>query len=249
VLKWSGGKHSIRSLCYREGMPNKSQPQKTNSYATHETFLQACLDHLEKSGSPYQVLEFGTGGRSSEIISAHTSKSRYAKYIAFESDEYYLIDHKEKYSSDRTRLVSIDASNSWFKAIKDFLANRTQERIGLVFVDSSPWESRTLAVSLLAEEADFVMVHDVDYFPREGSWGLDITPMSNLSKAYNKAGRLSYQDLGIRNYGDVFKSWVECFEPVPAAPTGPPTLIGSRSLDVDEISLPNSSLFIRSSAK
>jgi len=221
---------------------------KKNAYATHETFLQACLDHLDGLVTPYIVMEFGTGGRSSEIISAHVSQSSYAKHFAFESDESYLREHKDKYSSDRTQLVSIDASNSWFKAIKDFLANRTQERIGLVFIDSSPWESRTLALSLLADEADFVMVHDVDYFPREGTWGLGLAPMSDLLMAYRSSGRLSYQDLGVRSYDDVFTSWVECFEPEPAAPTGPPTLIGSRSLNVDEIALPDSSLVLRSSA-
>lgn len=228
-------------------MLNSFGHKEKNPYATNETFLQACLEHTESFMTPYYVLEFGTGGRSSEIISAHIAKSKSAQYVAFESNESYLRDHQEKYSSDRTQLVSIDSHNSWFKAIQSFLANRTQMRIGLVFIDSSPWESRTLALSLLAEKADFIMVHDVDFFPREGAWGLDLAPMSNLLTAYRKAGRLSHQDLGVRNYGDVFKSWVECFERVPAAPTGPPTLIGSRSFDVDKIALPDTSLFLRSS--
>jgi hypothetical protein len=227
---------------------SKKWPSKKNAYATHETFLQACLEHLEKLEGPYQVLELGTGGRSSEIISNHVAKSKNAKYVAFESNEIYLIEHREKYSSDRTQLVAIDNSNSWFQAISGFLTNLGRERIGLAFVDSHPWESRTLAISLLADKADFVMVHDVDYFPREGTWGLDLAPMSNLLRAYRQAGKLSNVDLGSRSYGDVFSSWVECFEAVPAAPTGPPTLIGSRSLNVDEIDLPKSSLLLRGSA-
>jgi hypothetical protein len=228
-------------------MLNFSDNNEKNPYATHESFLQACLEHIESFMTPYYVLEFGTGGRSSEIISAHIAKSKSAKYVAFESSESYVRDHEERYSSDRTQLVSIGAQNSWFKAIQNFLANRAHIRIGLVFIDSSPWESRTLALSLLVEEADFIMVHDVDYFPREGTWGLDVEPMSNLLTAHRKAGRLSHQDLGLRNYGEVFKSWVECFESVPAAPTGPPTLIGSRTFDVDKIALPDHSLFLRSS--
>jgi len=230
--------------------PNKNlfAIAEKNPYATHETFLQSLLDSLlENSVNPYYVLEFGTGGRSSEIISAHVAKSKSAVYVAFESNESYLRDHKEKYSSDRTQLVSVDTQNSWFKAISNFLANRTHERIGLAFIDSAPWESRTLALSLLADKADFIMVHDADYFPREGAWGLDVSPMNDLVTAFRKAGRLSQQDLGLRDYGDVFNSWVECFEHVPAAPTGPPSLIGSRSFDVDKIALPDTSLFIRSS--
>lgn len=230
-------------------MFKKTLTKEKNAYATHEIFLEACLDHLEKLATPYQVLELGTGGRSSEIISNHVRKSRIAKYVAFESNEAYFQEHKKRYSSNRTELVRIDSLNSWFRAIKDFLVTRTGERIGLVFVDSAPWESRTLAISLLVEEADFIMVHDVDYFPREGSWGLDEAPMGNLLKAYRKEGRLSYQHLGVRNYGDVFESWVECFESVPAASTGPPTLIGSRSFNVDAIALPKSSLLIRSSVR
>jgi len=199
--------------------------------------------------TPDQILELGTGGRSSEITSAHTAQSNYSKYVAFESNAYYLIDHKERYSSNKTWLVSVDDSNSWFKAIKDYLENRTKERIGLDFIDSSPWESRTLALSLLAKEADLIVVHDVDYFPSEGSWGLNVAPMSDLLNAYRRSGQLTFADLGVRSYDDVFSSWVECFVPVPAAPTGPPTLIGSLSLDVNEIALPNSSLLVRRRAK
>lgn len=224
-----------------------SKPESRNPYATHETFIQACLNYLDSVNTPYYILEFGTGGRSSEIFSSHVAKSKIATYVAFEQNEAYLKDHQEKYSSDRTNLVKIDASNSWFKAIGDFLAKRTQEKIGLVFIDSSPWESRTLAVALLADFSDFVVVHDVDYFPREGSWGLDLVPMNNLLATYRTAKMISYEDLGLRSYGDVFNSWVECFEPIPAAPTGPPTLIGSRSLDVNLLELPTSSLVIRSS--
>lgn len=230
-------------------MFTKLTAKKKNAYATHETFLQACLDHLENLKTPYRVLELGTGGRSSEIFANHVAKSSLARYVALESNDSYLREHKEKHSSDRTELVRIDASNSWFKAISDILKKQTSEQIGLVFLDSSPWESRTLALSLLAEKADFIMVHDVDYFPREGAWGLDLAPMTNLLSAYRRAGSLSHQDLGIRSYGDVFPSWVECFEAVPASPTGPPTLIGSRSLNVDEIALPTSALTLRSSAR
>jgi hypothetical protein len=225
---------------------DKFLPQR-NAYSTHETFLKACLDHLEALAVPYQVLEFGTGGRSSEIISNHIARSTYAKCVAFESNAFYHKQHKELYSSNKTQLVSIDASNTWFSVIKNFLVSRGHDKIGLVFLDSAPWESRTLALSLLSELADFVIVHDVDYFPREGAWGRDKTPMSNLLKAYRKSGRLSHSELGFRDYSDVFNSWVECFEAVPAAPTGPPTLIGSMSMDVDSILLPENSLFIRSS--
>lgn len=157
-------------LCYLSRVIHKFLP-KRNAYSTHETFLKACLEHLEALAVPYQVLEFGTGGRSSEIISNHIARSKYAKCVAFESNAFYLKQHQEQYSSNKTQLVSIDASNTWFSAIKNFLVNRGHDKVGLVFLDSAPWESRTLALSLLSELADFVMVHDVDYFPREGTWG------------------------------------------------------------------------------
>ena len=103
------------------------------------------------------------------------------------------------------------------------------------FIDSEPWESRTEALELLKLNSKIVVVHDVDYFPRNNLWGLEIDPIKN--KPINKYfyGKLKSENLGLRNYDSIFEYWVEIFPIYPGYFTGPPMLIGSNFIDVRKI--------------
>ena len=137
-------------------------------------------------------------------------------------------------------LLTLDASPEWlerfrarfeapwheFRLVEDWSAELAQplweERWHLVFVDQSPFEARAATVERVRLSADYVVVHDCDYFPENDLFGTAVRPL------------LGTDDRGERDYGDVFSSWREFFpaEPWPHGRTGPPTLLGSNRYDV-----------------
>jgi hypothetical protein len=84
-----------------------------------------------------------------------------------------------------------------------------------------------LAVERVWLTADYVIVHDCDYFPEHGLFGSVVRPL------------LGPHDRGERNYDQVFSSWREFFppEPWPFRQTGPPTLLGSNLHEVDRFDI------------
>jgi hypothetical protein len=142
------------------------------------------------------------------------------------------------------RLVTLDSNEGWARRFRERMESQTHEfrlvrdwdveldrpewseqRWGVIFVDQNPFEARAETVRRLRDRADYLVVHDCDYFPRRGLFGREIAPLNGPD------------DRGMRDYGDTFTSWREIFppEPWPFKPTGPPTLLGSNTHDVSTL--------------
>jgi hypothetical protein len=90
-----------------------------------------------------------------------------------------------------------------------------------VFVDQGSWEGRAAAVRRLADRAEYVVLHDCDALAAGGLLGRQVRPTHGP------------EDLGERDWSEVFSSWREYYplEPWPLT-SGPPTLIGSNVHDL-----------------
>jgi len=127
-------------------------------------------------------------------------------------------DHRfvlaEKAAADRGRAAPEADDAHWrrlYPALEAFASDWS-----LVFIDNAPWSARHLALLAFRARADYVMIHDVDYFPDNGVFGRTLRQT------------VPHGDHGERSYDDVLRHWVEYMPPEPwPAPTGPPTLLGS----------------------
>jgi len=93
----------------------------------------------------------------------------------------------------------------------------------IAFIDQGPFEARATTLMLVKETARFVVLHDSDYFPGHGLFGISLEGMNGT------------QHRGKRTFDDVFKYYKEFFplDPWPHPPTGPPILVGSNYEDFD----------------
>lgn len=216
-----------------------------NPYGTHSVFLESTLSFLREKGIKQKVLfEIGTGGKSSEIFQNFLNKNPDYKLISFEHDFSWVEKYRQSFpEGDNFRIVHVPTVEDWNQSIAFELSKVGPNNIALAFIDSSPWESRSTALSLLKDEAQIVLVHDVDYFPHHDLFGVENSPILKRPRNAFWYGRLLKENLGSRNYDDIFKVWIEVFPSKPAWFTGPPTLIGSNQLNVEDVSLPRNSIF------
>jgi hypothetical protein len=102
---------------------------------------------------------------------------------------------------------------------------------GLVFVDSGSWDSRMLAMEKYSKTADYIILHDCDYFANSNLIGETI-------KTINK----NEKDMGIRDYGkDLFKNWVEFTldDWFTYDEWIPPTLVASNKHSLESLTIEN----------
>jgi len=193
-------------------IPGFEFSHRTQSYATHQPVL--CEAVLRSSGP---VLELGSGEGSTHLLHLLCEQQRRA-LLTLDNDATWLGRYEERFRSDSHEFGLVE---DWYEVLHSEPVRTT--RWGVVFIDSSPWESRTLALRLLKNMATFVVVHDVDYFPRWGMFGVETAPLRGA------------HDRGGRDYSDVFSSWREYLpqEPWPYPLTGPPTLLGSNKVRCD----------------
>ena len=81
----------------------------------------------------------------------------------------------------------------------------------IVFIDSSPWESRIQAYNHFKNSAEYILIHDVDYFPNNNIFGKKISN-DNF------------------DFSDIFTKWALYYpeKPWPSI-SGPPTLVGTNT--------------------
>ncbi len=222
-----------------------------NPFGTHAPFLEDCLDYsidISPRGESVQWIEIGTGGESSRIFRERLEKEPRANLLSLESDPIWIEKYKLEYQAHpRHTLLVINTEKSWLSAVQEIVRGAEEKEIGLVFIDSIPWDSRTTPMLLLRNVAKLILIHDVDYFPHNALWGLEVEQIKYNPVKWNKYGNLQRINLGYRDYSEVFSSWVEAFPIKPGFFTGPPTLIGSNFLDVEAIPFKQNELIIRSS--
>jgi hypothetical protein len=219
-------------------------------YGTHAPFLKASIDYLVRTRKPEQrivMFEVGTGGLSSKIFQSVISTTQNSLLVSIENDESWIATYKRKYPvHDNWNMICESKSSLWNSILAAEVKKLSSDDIVLSFIDSSPWESRFEALQTLKERSNLIVFHDVDYFPSNGYFGRELSPIRNQPRSFFRYGNLKRANLGLRNYDDVFSSWVEVFPLKPGWFTGPPTLIGSNSQDVSEILIPRKSIIFMS---
>lgn len=180
-------------------------------FATHQPVL---YEVAKRCKGP--IVEFGCGEGSTRLLHA-ISESRGVPLLTLDSDHEWLLRYQAELESPLHR----------FRLVEDWAEELTspqwdEQLWGLAFIDQSPWEARAVTARRMKDNADYVILHDCDYFAESGLLGTSIRPL------------LGARERGERRYDDVFRWWQEFFplEPWPYEPTGPPTLLASNVHDV-----------------
>jgi hypothetical protein len=181
-----------------------------NRFATHQPVLWTVAGWADGP-----IAEFGCGYGSTPLLH-EVATSRGVPLLTLDSSSDWLERFRPQFESTSHEFRLVD---DWATELENPV---WKERWYLVFVDQGPFEARAQTVERIRLSAEYVIVHDCDYFAERGLLGSALRPL------------LGPHDRGERNYDDVFTSWREFFppEPWPFRPTGPPTLLGSNRNDV-----------------
>jgi len=190
-----------------------------NGFGSHKFVLEHMIKMLDNK----TVLELGSGDYSTslihnnvgdvngKVITIDTDLDWLSKYFHLKTDFHDLIH----YDMDKLNGFFESDTNTW----------------GLVFVDSGSWDSRMWAMEKYNKTADYIILHDCDYFPNNNLIGETIKPVNK-----------NEQDMGIRDYGkDLFKHWVEFSldDWFTYDSWMPPTLVASNKHSLDGLTIDN----------
>jgi hypothetical protein len=188
-------------------------------FDTHQEVLLAVLKKVDKP-----ILEFGAGDYSTRLIH-DTLKGRNIKIRTIDDNLLWL----NKYlflKSKNHEFIFLSEEDSL-----EYISN-DDEKWGLVFIDSGSWKVRGMAVKKYKDSADYVIVHDCDYFP-ENNTNTNYSRERFFGKTIAHAN-IKTQNLGKRDYSDVFKYWKEFYRKDWYKGT-PPVLLGSNSISLNDI--------------
>ena len=183
------------------------------NYGTHREVLKAVLKVVNKP-----VLELGAGDYSTPLIH-NLLKDRRIPIVTIDHDRVWL----SKYEEFKTKYHSFLKISRNEDLMKYFEEDKTDW--GLVFIDNGSWRMRYEAVRRYSQTADYIVLHDCDYFPDNGLFG------KTLRKDTDKRH-------GARWYGDMFVNWIELVIRY-WVPGSPPTLLGSNKHKLDELIFEN----------
>ena len=198
---------------------------KFDKYATHQPALFEVLKRVQGD-----ILELGIGNGSTSIIKSSLSSSQ--KLISLESNKEWF-DKFKHLESENHHLFFVDAGNednletglAWTDYIEE---NLNEYDFEFVFIDQSPWAARTSCLQYFVDKAKYILVHDVDYYATRGIWG---SSKGHTNIAKNKVKYdMDFSD--VAKYSRVFYPVNRFFFPL----TGPPTLVCSNFVELDDIS-------------
>lgn len=214
---------------------------KVDPNSTHSEFLVASIEFLI-ANTPIEtnivMIEVGTGGTSSRVMRTYLERHQNTHLVSLENDLVWFEKYKAMYVDHNRHRILFVEEGSWERDLEKICDAIPDNSLIISFIDSSPWESRVSALHVLRERSSIFLIHDIDYFPHNGILGLEIKPIKNRPRNPFLYGNLKRKNLGLRNYENVAKYWIEVFPEVPGYFTGPPTLIASEITDVSAIKLP-----------
>ncbi len=201
---------------------NVKYSYKNHPYFTHQPFFMEILKNTTGN-----ILELGCGEGSTLMI-REMIKNTNRKLVSLESDLTWFNKYSHL-SDDMHKLYHIDAGNDdtiqtgniWV----DFIKSMQLDDFEIVFIDSSPWSSRTLNFYYFLDKAKIIIMHDFDYFPMNNLIG-------NVISSETKDGKVKIEcDLNgvVKNY-KLFYPPFDYF----VGSTGPPTLVCSNTMDQDD---------------
>ena len=130
-----------------------------NPYYSHQKYLTEELSKLDYT-NPALVLEFGTGDGSASILQSFALKYPNLRIESYEDNFNWMQNTYIKYSADNYHFHHVDSWDSFFER------EVFNEVYDLVFVDSSPWESRIKAIDAVKNRTKVFMIHDYNYYNR-----------------------------------------------------------------------------------
>lgn len=213
--------------------------------STHREFLEATISFLLKklqSSEKLVMLEVGTGGTSSEIMRRILELNEQTALYSFENDKAWYETYEKNYEKHERHTIILIKEENWKSTITEVLSSLKSNCVVFAFIDSSPWSSRIEVINTVKSIARVFLVHDVDYFPHNNLFGTEYSPIKFAPRNPFIYGKLKTLNLGLRNYDDIVESWLEIFPQIPGYFTGPPTLVASDLINVQEIDFPIGSI-------
>ena len=202
--------HPLKYLMERNFL---TMPSYSNDFETHRPVLSAVTEYLRLTRENLYVIEVGCGWGSTPHLLSLLNKAG-DRLVSLENNPVWLDQVSAAFPpSERHEWRKV--GESWYHALRKISSEI--DSIDILFLDSSPWESRTMAMDILSPKSVITIVHDVDYFPHNEIWGRELSEIQ------------SPQNPGVRDYSGEFRFWLEAFPTVFYAPSGPPTLVASNS--------------------
>lgn len=166
-------------------------------YGTHQPFL---AHYVSKTKG--DVAEFGSGKNSTGMLRELLQGSG-RRLVTYENSMQWLDEMRAAYPENELHTyVPVD---DW----QATLSSIPKDAYSVVFVDQAPWEARVWTLRHFKDHADYIVLHDSDYFPKNNIFGKVLSER-------------------VFDHSDDFSKFHTYFpsEPWPA-PTGPPTLVGT----------------------
>jgi hypothetical protein len=191
---------------------------RTHPYYTHQPVL---YEMTSRTDGP--IIEFGCGYGSTDMLHEMCKENK-RLLISLDDDLDWLCVFSEKYREDSDwhkfvfvpgkPLNDLDNPIHWIHFLNHFTP--LKQGFDVCFIDQHPWLARFETIKYMKDKAKYIILHDCDYFPREGIFGKTIKPIGDHCIP------------GVFDFGDIFRYFKVYFplSPWPAW-TGPPTLLGS----------------------
>lgn len=128
-----------------------------NPFYTHREFLKRELEKLNYN-EEINILEFGTGDGSAEILFEYAKNYPNLNINAFDNDTNWLSSMKEKYNLPN---YTFEFVNDWSFMLDNY---NFLKKYDLIFIDQAPWEARILTLEKMSEKASTIIIHDYDFF-------------------------------------------------------------------------------------
>jgi hypothetical protein len=201
-------KDNIIYISEEEMQNNELQKIINESHGTHKKFLQFYVEITNGD-----ILEFGTGHNSTGLIRSLIEGSD-RKLISYENNyDWYTLMKKTYPENKNHQYIYIDETKTNWESVISVLPKLN---FSVVFIDQSPWDARRITMEHFRDTSEYVLIHDVDYFPNNGIFG--------------SVKQIEGQIEGQFDFSDISDNWKLYYPEKPwPAPTGPPTLVFSNT--------------------
>lgn len=177
-------------------------------FATHQEFLEL---YIKKTTG--DIIEFGVGHGSTGFI-LDLIKGTNRKLVSLENNKDWYDNISQLYpANNQHEYIFVD---DWNESLNKLDKNG----YSIVFIDQSPWEARIWTMNYFSKTAEYIIIHDVDYFPKSRLFGKIVPSIIEIKDNINLEPNF--------DFSDVFHNWKLYYpkKPWPCS-TGPPTLVGT----------------------
>jgi hypothetical protein len=208
-----------RNLGYNYHIPD-------NGMGSFKPYLQLVINNIEISKD---IIEVGIGNNSTPIFVNYVNNVDGLNSYHFENNPEWFNKLSSKYQNEKSTFILFNGTDPRSSFDEN---NIDQKQFSIGFVDSSPWESRTIAINYLKNICDILVIHDSAYFPENNIWGTEVKKTKFLPNSKYWYGKIDKNKAGKSDYSNEFKYWIEIYPIYPGHFSGPTTLITSETIDI-----------------